>query len=892
MVQESLKNQLSTFCEKFLREDSQLADYKEYLQQTSDFFIQQFNQQQPIINMLNGRSYVVDCLLSHLWKQFMGEFQEQLSLIAVGGYGRSELHPFSDTDLLILAPNTLSGYEESLELLIASLWDTGLEISHSVRSLEACKAMAKNDISVSTNLLESRPIIGDIELFNTMKQQTDSEDVWTGKEFFIAKHQEQRDRHLKFKKTSYSLEPNIKKSPGTLRDIQLVGWVTKRYYQVDNLYELVDLGFLTTTEFKTIRKCEDFLWQVRFALHIVADRAEDRLLFDHQRPVAEMFGLTDGEYLSAVEQLMKRYYRVVNSIRELNDMLLQHFSESILDNTRDHQIIELDEDFQIHGQLIEIRHDNVFRRNPACLLKLFLHLADHRELKGIRAPTLRRIMIDRELINNDDFRSKDSNKQLFIQLFEHDDGIGKPFVLMKRYGVLKAYLPAFARIIGQMQYDLFHIYTVDEHTLFVLDNVATFSEAKSEQTYPLCHKVIHGLRKRSLLFLAALFHDIGKGQGGDHSAIGAIESLTFCQMHRLKDDDAELVSWLVKQHLLMSRTTQRKDITDPEVINQFAQKMGTIERLDYLYLLTVADITATSHTLWNNWKDSLLQSLYQLTYAALNRGLENPKKMAEAIKDTKKQAIKLLKTKRVAKNTINKLWSRFKDDYFTRNTVDRIAWQTREIINHSKSEPLVSLYRHQDTGAIEVFVYMSKHVNYFTLITSLLYEKNLSIQDANLHSTNDGCILGSFVILEADGEPITNGRRLSSIKTILSRRLLDPEKRYRPLNKKVPHRYTHFNIKTEIKFRLSDDNNKTLMELIALDKPGLLARVGKAFLQMDIELHSAKVVTLGEKVEDVFSITNRHEQPLLSSKEQEQLKSLICQFIETEEPEKLELATK
>ncbi|MCP4272634.1 MAG: [protein-PII] uridylyltransferase [Gammaproteobacteria bacterium] len=892
MVQESIKTQLLIFSEDLLHEDSQLADYKDYLQQASDLLIEAFNQRTPIIELLNGRSFIVDCLLSHLWKQFMGDYQEQLSLIAVGGYGRSELHPFSDIDILILAPDNLSGFEEVLQLLIASLWDTGLEISHSVRSLEGCKAMAKNDISVSTNLLESRPIIGNNELFHTMKQQTDSEDIWTGKDFFIAKYQEQRERHHKFQKTSYSLEPNIKKSPGTLRDIQLVGWVSKRHYQVDNMYELVELGFLTTTEFKTIRKCENFLWQVRFALHIVADRAEDRLLFDHQKPVAEMLGLSDGEYLSDVEKLMKRYYRVVNSIRELNDMLLQHFSETILDDTNDRQVIELDEDFQIHGQQIEIRHDNVFRKNPACLLKLFLHIADHPELKGIRAPTLRRIMIDRELINNDDFRSKDQNKKLFIQLFEHASGIGKPFVLMKRYGVLKAYLPAFARIIGQMQYDLFHIYTVDEHTLFVLKNIATFSKSESEEVFPLCHKVIHQLRKRDLLYLAALFHDIGKGQGGDHSSIGAIESLTFCQMHRLHDDDAELVSWLVKQHLLMSRTAQRKDITDPEVINQFAQQMGTTERLDYLYLLTVADITATSQSLWNNWKDSLLQNLYHLTFAALDRGLENPKKMAEAIKDTKKQVIKLLKTRRVAKNTVNKMWARFKDDYFTRNTVERIAWQTHEMIHHSKPEPLVSLFRHQDTGATEVFVYMSKHVNYFTLITSLLYEKNLSIHDASLHSTNDGCILGSFVILEADGEPITSGRRLSSIKTILSRRLLDPDKRYRPLARKVPHRYTHFNIETEVKFRLSDDNKRTLMELIALDKPGLLARIGKAFLQMDIELHSAKVVTLGEKVEDVFSITNRQEEPLHSRKEQEQLKHLICQFIETEEPENLELSTK
>jgi len=617
----------------------------------------------------------------------------------------------------------------------------------------------------------------------------------------------------------------------------------------------------------------------------VAGRAEDRLLFDHQKPVAEMLDLADGQHLSNVERLMKRYYRVVNSIRELNDMLLQHFSESILDNNKTQKIIELDDDFQIHGQLIEIKHDNVFRKNPDCLLKLFLHLADHPELKGIRAPTLRRIMIDREMINNDTFRSQDRNKKLFIKLFKHSNGIGKPFVLMKRYGVLKAYLPEFARIIGQMQYDLFHIYTVDEHTLFVLNNIAKFSKPDNKQIFPLCYKVVNQIRKKHLLYLSALFHDIGKGQGGDHSKIGAIDALAFCQMHRLNDDDAEVVSWLVKQHLLMSRTAQRMDITDPEVINHFAQQMGTIERLDYLYLLTVADITATSPNLWNNWKDSLLQNLYQLTFQALDRGLENPKMMAEAIKDVKRQVMKLLKAKRISTNITNKLWSRYKDDYFTRNTVGRIAWQTREIIKHDNDGPLVSLYRHQDTGATEVFVYMPKHPKYFTMITTLLYEKNLSIQDASLHSTIDNYILGSFVILEADGEPIVSGRRIHSIKTVLSKRLLDPDKKYRPLKRKTPHRYTHFDIKTRIKFRLSDNGRRTLMELVALDKPGLLAKIGQTFQEMGIEMHSAKVVTLGEKVEDVFSITKSHEQPLVSEDEQEQLRKLICQHIESEETE-------
>ena len=881
MVLPDLKQHIDNLADEYLTSSSGFEEYRQYLQLCAQFELEQFTPKIAIVKLLHSRSYSIDKLLIHLWHQQLGEFADQLSLVAVGGYGRAELHPYSDIDLLILLPSKASGYEESIQRFITILWDSGLEIGHSVRTLKECKALAKNDITIATNLMEARSLAGDEALYTKMKTSTGPEKIWSGKSFFTAKYQEQRNRHLKFQKTSYSLEPNIKKSPGTLRDIQLVGWVAKRHFNVDSLSPLIELGFLTTTEFKTLEKTEAFLWKLRYALHIVAGRAEDRLLFDHQKPVAEMLGFTDGQHLTGVERLMKRYYRVVKTIRELNDMLLQDFSETILGNDTDHNIVVLDENFQIHGKQIEIRHENVFRDDPSCLLELFLHLADHPTLMGVRAPTLRRIMIDRELINNEAFRSKSRNKELFIELFRHPHGAGKPFVLMKRYGVLKAYLPSFARIQGQMQYDLFHIYTVDEHTLFVLDNLAYFTKPESEDIFPLCHQVISKMHKRETLYLAALFHDIGKGQGGDHSTLGAEEALTFCHLHHLENNDAEMVSWLVRNHLVMSRTAQRKDINDPDVINQFAQLMKTTEHLDNLYLLTVADIRATSPNLWNNWKDSLLQNLYQSTYQALDRGLENPKKTAEAIAETKHQVMQILNGKHIPTNAIDKLWLNYKDDYFVRNSVGRIVWQTRKIINHEKSGPLISQYRHPDTGATEIFVYMPKHANYFTLITTSLYEKNLSIQDASLHSTFDGFILGSFVILETDGKPVNSDRRMQSIKKILSKNLRKPSNKTKYSKRKVPHRYTHFKIKTKVKFSPSDHGDRTYMELVSLDRPGLLSKVGQAFLDLKVELHSAKVVTLGEKVEDIFSITNRNDRPLESLEEQEQLRKLITQYLES-----------
>ena len=881
MVLSELTRHTDTLADEYLTSNSRFEEFRQYLQKSAQYELEQFSPKVSIVKLLHARSYSIDKLLKHLWHQQLGELVDKLSLVAVGGYGRAELHPYSDIDLLILLPARVSGYEESLQMFITILWDSGLEIGHSVRTIKECKSLAKNDITIATNLMEARPLAGDETLYSKMKIATGPEKIWSGKSFFTAKYQEQRNRHFKFQKTSYSLEPNIKKSPGTLRDIQLVGWVAKRHFNVDSFAPLVELGFLTTTELKTLLKAESFLWKVRYALHIVAGRAEDRLLFDHQKPVAEMMQLSDGQHLTDVERLMKRYYRVVKTIRELNDMLLQDFSETILGNDTDHKITVLDDNFQIHGEQIEIRHENVFRDDPSCLLELFLHLADHPTLKGVRASTLRRIMIDRELINNGEFRSKARNKELFIALFRHPHGIGKPFVLMKRYGVLKAYLPSYARILGQMQYDLFHIYTVDEHTLFVLDNLARFSEPESEEIFPLCHKVIQKMEKRDLLYLAALFHDIGKGQGGDHSTLGAEEALTFCHLHRLENNDAEMVAWLVRNHLIMSRTAQRKDITDPDVINQFAQLMKTTKHLDYLYLLTVADIRATSPNLWNNWKDSLLQNLYQLTYLALGRGLENPINTAEAIDEAKQQVLQILKGKRIPTIDIEKLWSNYKDDYFVRNSVGRIAWQTRKIIKHEKSGPLISQYRHPDTGATEIFVYMPKHANYFTLITTSLYEKNLSIQDASLHSTFDGFILGSFVILETDGEPVNSERRMHSIKNILSKNLRKPGNKTKHSKRKMPHRYSHFKIKTKVKFTLSDNGNRTYMELVSLDRPGLLSKIGQAFLDLKVELHSAKVVTLGEKVEDIFSITNINDQPLKSHDEQEQLRQLIIRYIES-----------
>ena len=880
-IQELIQDLLT----KHLGNKPGVSDYKTYIEQISLMLDQAFDEKQPISRLLKARALATDELLTIIWQQAITEEGHGCSLIAVGGYGRSELHPYSDIDLLILTPKTSKisrSLKDGLERFVASLWDLGLDIGHSVRDIKSCYTMAKSDVTVMTNLMESRLIIGDEVAFDELQEKLNSKRLWPSKDFFTAKFQEQRNRHEKFKKTSYALEPNIKKSPGSLRDIQLISWVTKHHYNVDSLSELVDSDFVTGHEYQTLRQSELFLWRLRFALHQIAGRAEDRLLFDFQKPVAEKMGYEDSKHQVDVEHLMQDYYKVVRTVRELNDMLLQHFSETILKRDKDRTIKAIDDNFQRCGVRIEARADDLFIRDPNKLLELFLHMADDPEIIGIRAPTLRQIFIARQEIDSQAFYNDAEARRLFIEIIKHPNGMERAFTYMKRYGVLRTYLPSYARIVGQMQYDLFHIYTVDEHTLFVMNNIASFSRPESRAEFPLCHQVMMEVPQRELLLLGALFHDIGKGQGGDHSEIGAIEAHKFCQAHGLCKHDTEVIVWLVADHLVMSMTAQRKDITDPDVIHQFASRVGTVENLNYIYLLTVADICATSHTLWNNWKDTLLSDLYKLTRNALERGLENKIKTKDLINDVKSSVIESLKGRGFNAETVLTLWQNFKDDYFVRNPVKRIAWQTRILLSKGAEASLVDIYRDPQNLATELFVYMPQHKGYFTHITTMIYRKNLSIQDASLHTTEDDYMMGSFVLLESDGSAVEDASRGKGLKELLTQQLNGESVEDSNGIQKAPHRYQHFDVPTEVNFSVAENGLRTLVEISTLDRPGLLAEIGMAFQTCDVALQSAKVVTLGEKVEDVFYVTNP-DQSLLTGQQELTLKMALLDRLDSNE---------
>ncbi|HMB60289.1 MAG TPA: [protein-PII] uridylyltransferase, partial [Xanthomonadales bacterium] len=593
---------------------------------------------EDVVQLVHARAWVVEQLLLLAWHRVMPELVN-ICLVAVGGFGRGELHPHSDVDLLILLDDE-AGEDiprEAMENFIQLLWDAGFYLGHSVRTVGECVEEAKADVSTATTLMEGRLLDGPAVLFQRLQSAITPQKMWPAGAFFEAKFEEQHQRHARYHDTAYNLEPNIKEGPGGLRDIQMIAWVAKRHFGAQTLHGLVEHGFLTETEYTDLVSDQRFLWRVRYALHLLAGRAEDRLLFDHQRQVAERLGFSDNEANLAVEQFMQTYYRTVMQLERLNERLLQLFQEELL-AAGSEPAQPLGEEFQVCHNYLEARDDGVFLRRPAAMMEMFLLLARHEELKGVSASTIR-LVRDNLYLVDDEFRKDKVVANYFLELLRQPEGVYTQLQRMNRYGVLAEFIPAFGNIVGRMQYDLFHVYTVDQHTLFVVRNLRRFAYGKYRDRFPHCLSVFKRIERPELLYLAALFHDIAKGRGGDHSELGAVDAQEFCAGLELGSADAEMISWLVKQHLLMSRTAQRKDLTDPATIQEFAARVGTARYLDYLYLLTVADIAATSPPLWNNWKNGLLWDLYLQTGAALRRGLENPLQRATAIRETRASAL-------------------------------------------------------------------------------------------------------------------------------------------------------------------------------------------------------------------------------------------------------------
>tara|TARA_R110002167_G_scaffold3623_2_gene17577 strand:- start:35714 stop:38398 length:2685 start_codon:yes stop_codon:yes gene_type:complete len=872
---------IEQFRSKLANSQDAVAVFREALSKSRELLDEHYRANDDIVNLVWGRAWLMDQLLLCAWERYDWVKPNEISLLAVGGYGRGELHPHSDIDLLIVTrDDDHAEFKQSISAFFTFLWDINLEIGQSVRSIAQCRQEALKDITVTTSLMESRTIIGPDDLRDEMILQTQNSDVWPAKSFFDAKRDEQQARHDKYYDIDYALEPNVKTSPGGLRDIQTIAWIAKRYYKANQLADLVNLGFLNSNEYEQLAEGERLLWKLRYGLHLLAGRKEDRLLFDKQRDLAQMFGYVDDEKSLAVEKLMQEYYRAVATLRALNDALLQHFDEAIL-RANEQEVIEvINNRFQLRNDYIEIRYGDVFKRFPFALLEIFVLMAQNPRIKGVRAITIRSIRDHRYLIN-ETFRKDLRNVTLFMELLRSPHELTSQLRRMARYGVLGLYLPEFGAISGKMQHDLFHIYTVDAHTLQVVENTRRFLLPEAEEKFPIAFHIVRRLPKLELLYIAGLYHDIAKGRGGDHSTLGMVDGAEFCRLHHLSAWDTKLVSWLIGKHLLMSMTAQRMDIADPEVIQQFALEVGDKLHLDYLYALTVADINATNPTLWNTWRAALLRQLYLSTKRALRRGLENPIDRADRIKDKQESAHIKLTERGISEEQIETIWDNIDDEYFVRESTANIAWHTEAIAKSNGVDTLILVEDPTDNftaGATQIFIYTLNRSHLFASSAAAIGKLGLNIQDARIFTSSKNYCMNTYTVLENDGNPVqASAARRNQIVTLLREYLSEPTRYLRGPETRIARKLKHFSQHVETELINSDDKPYTTIEINCPDKPGVLASIGKVFAQHNIQLQNARIATLGERVEDLFFVLDSDFKKITAPEEIDRLQNDIKQ---------------
>ncbi len=735
-----------------------------------------FHADEPVESLVRARAELIDVVLGEAWQALAmnaGQPTEGAwSLVAVGGYGRGELHSCSDVGLLLLVPAALEPADRArVERFVTFLWDISLEVGHSVRTPAECAEESTANVGVMTTLIESRMLAGDQQLFETMRTMVGPNRLWPAHEFFEAKVAEQDERHLRANDTASNLEPNVKTGPGGLRDIQTIAWVAKRHFGADTLDELVTHGFLSASELRRLNQAQAFLWKARFGLHTLTGRREDRLLFDHQVKLAQTFGYEDASYTLAVEQFMQRYYRTVMDVQLLNEMLLQLFREAFL--TASEPARPLNRHFQVQNAYLDAIGVDLFAKTPAAILELFLVLEQNPEIRGVRASTIRALTKSLWLID-EEFRQNPRHHRLFLDILRAPHGVTHALRRMNTYGVLGRYIPAFGRIVGRMQYDLFHAYTVDAHTLFVVRNLRRFALEKHDDELPQISAIMQQLPKPELAYLAALFHDIAKGRGGDHSELGSVDAEAFCLEQGLSRYDARLVAWLVRNHLELSVTSQKQDISDPEVVNAFARRVGDETHLDYLYVLTVADVRGTNPKLWNSWKASLFHEIYERVKRALRRGLESPIDPDELLRETQDSArMALLASGKITEAEIQRAWSRLTTPYFLRHTPEEVTTHTRLLADSEpgSEEPIVAVQAESDRGTTAITTFAPHRYNSFARTTAVLDQLGLNIVDARITPTGDGFSLDVYHVLEEDGTAIADTERRQEIEHALWRSL-------------------------------------------------------------------------------------------------------------------------
>ncbi len=799
-------------------------------------------------HLLNNHSKLIDEILQNMCRAL--QLPKTLSLLAVGGYGRGQLFPYSDIDLLVLLRNDADLIlREQLERFIGLLWDIGLEVGHSVRTIPECQEQARKDVTVQTTLMEARLLYGSPSLFKKFSQAMLA--IMDSTVFFQAKQLEQHQRHARFHDTANNLEPNPKESPGGLRDLQNILWISQACGLGTSWQTLAKHGLITQHEARQIKSHELFLQNLRIRVHYLACRREDRLLFDYQGTLAQQFGLSDSGNYRASEILMQHYYRTAKSVNQLNTILLQNLRSRVTPAVPA-AALPLNERFQQRGELLEACAEDLFEREPSAILESFLLLQQHPELKDMSATTLRALWRARGRVNQA-FRNDSKNRTLFMQILRQPSGITRELRRMNQYGILGRYLPAFGRVVGQMQHDLFHAYTVDEHILRVVRNLRRFSVAEFAHEFPLCSRLMSEFPRQEVLILAGLFHDIAKGRGGDHSHLGSADAMRFCKQHGLSTEDTKLVAWLVENHLMMSSTSQKQDLSDPEVISAFASRVGSERRLNALYLLTVADIRGTSPSVWNAWKAKLLEDLFWVTHRRLS-GDTAPQDGYLQLRQT--EALSIIRLYALSEQAHEALWSQLDTAYFLRHDAQEIAWHTRQLWAkvHTPS-PVVKARLSPIGEGLQVLIYTPDQKGLFARICGFFERINYNIVEAKIHTTRHNYALDSFLVLDPAHKTGHYRDLIGFVEHELAHRIATQAPLEPPVKGRLSRHVKNFPIAPEVGIRQDERGAYHVMSITAGDRPGLLYSIACVLVNYRIDVHTAKINTLGERAENVFLIS-------------------------------------
>ncbi|HBS26603.1 MAG TPA: [protein-PII] uridylyltransferase [Gammaproteobacteria bacterium] len=868
----------SKFCDQWLTSVESLEvnpkNFRNSLSEVQAELDVWFDENRPIRTLIETLTHATDKLIQLAWAHYLPA-NEGCALLAVGGYGREALHPGSDIDILVLLePDAEDQWGEKIGEFFTFLWDMRLDLGNSVRSIESCVDEGARDLTIATTYFESRLLAGSENLYDQFETAINAPDFWPSHDFFKAKLKEQQQRHSRFGDTAYRIEPNLKESPGGLRDTQIISWIVARHFGVQTLEDLIGVDFLTEEEFEILNSARDFLWRLRFCLHRLVGRKEDRLLLQHQKTAAAAFGYNDTTGNLAVEQFMKQYFRGATEIQRLNEMLLQLFEEQITLKNILSQPVELNERFQSRSGYLEIKNPAVIENYPPALLELFLLLQQNPNLVGVRATTIRAVRSHLHLID-DGFRNDPRCQQLFMQILGQPTGVYHEFKRMSTYGVLAAYLPEFGAVVGLMQFDLYHAYTVDEHTIMVMRYARRLSVKKYADEIPRCSKIFAALRDPVLLYIACLYHDIAKGRGGNHSELGVVDATRFCERHGLGETDTQLICWLVSEHLTMSTVSQRKDISDPDVIHEFLGNVKTVERLNYLYLLTVSDMQGTSKEVWSDWKSSLLARLHRASLDAL-QAADAELTGAENLLETSSQALETLLQKGNQEQTILDLWETLDTEYFQKQDPESIVWQTEKMLTIESSDSVVvSIREATKRGATGILTYTADHSNFFWKVSNEIARLGLNIMAAEIFTTRAGMALQIFYVLDQEGNPCREKTDLQRMTEQLRAAILNSSAVDAAQFKFGSRQLKSFDTPADIKFTNSENKEFTELQISAADRPGLLVDIVRILAEENINIRHAFIATVSERAEDVLHIETETAKQLDDSHQHTLRKKLL-----------------